>query len=97
MNGTGSSTHCCLAEGMAWFVEEDGVLVIDELSRCSRRLSYPEAAVWDLLVRGHGTRRAASLLRDGFAFTEPEAEALVANCLREWSVAGWLNLSGQEG
>jgi hypothetical protein len=97
MNYGSSSTYCRLAEGMIWFVEEHGVLVIDELSRCSRLLSYPEAAVWDLLVRGFSARRAAMLLHGVFALSESAAEVLVTNCLREWSDAGWLNVSDLEG
>jgi len=97
MNTASSSAHCSLAEGVTWLVEEHGILVIDELSRRSQLLQYPEAAVWDLLVRGHGTRRAATLLRWILAIPEPTAETLIKNCLQEWSDAGWLCESDQEG
>jgi len=92
MNYVSASTYCRVAQGVSWFVEEHGVLIIDELSRDSVRLSYPEAAVWDLLVRGSSTLRTASLLREGFALTESEARILVENCVRQWRDIAWLNV-----
>ena len=79
-----------LAAGVSWVVQEAGVLVIDELARRSVLLSYPQAAVWDLLARGCDRRCAAGMLRWILAVDAPEADGQVKRCLEEWIEAGWM-------
>lgn len=84
------------AAGVSWVVQDRGVEVLDEAARRSQRLGYPEAAVWELLLRGHDVPAAAEMLRWVLDVPPEEARELVERCLGEWTRAGWLEASGRE-
>lgn len=79
-----------LSPGVTWIVRDPGVLVIDELARCAETLSYPEAAVWELLCRGHRWDKVISLLTAVLGVAEEEARARAERCLHEWQTKGWM-------
>jgi len=81
---------CCAAPGIRWLVEEYGVLVIDELARRSEALSYPEAAVWELLLRGHSLPETVRMFSHIAGVTDEQAQTSVERCIDRWRQAGWL-------
>jgi hypothetical protein len=83
--------------GMSWVVQAHGVRVSDELARRSETLDYPEAAIWELLLRGHSVREAGAALQWILEVPADQAQGLVARCVREWTGAGWLETKGGEG
>jgi len=78
------------APGIRWLVEEHGVLVIDELARRSEVLSYPEAAAWELLQRGHSLPETVRMFRHIAGVTDQQAQTSVEQCIDRWRQAGWL-------
>ena len=49
------------------------------------KLTYPEAALWDFVVRGIAEGRMAAMIRHIGGFPDPAAaSAFVDRCLREW-------------
>ena len=80
----------CAASGIRWLAEEHGVLVIDELARRSEALNYPEAAVWELLLRGHSLPETVSMLKYIAGITDERAQLCVEQCVDRWCKAGWL-------
>jgi hypothetical protein len=84
------NSRCRAALGVSWVVQEHGVVVLDELARRSAPLAYPEAAVWELLLREHPTHEAATALRWILNLPADQAQLLVERCVREWTESGWL-------
>lgn len=82
--------------GVSWLVQGAGVLVIDEVARRSLMLAYPEAAVWELLLRGHDARQAGAMLRWIVGDSEQEAHSHVERYVQEWSKAGLIAAANGE-
>ena len=78
------------AIGVRWVVEARGIRVIDELARCTQVLQYPEAGVWELLMRGHSLQQTSSMISHIAALSSEQADALVEQCVGAWRKAGWL-------
>jgi hypothetical protein len=76
--------------GITWVVQDRGVLVIDELARSSKTLSYPEAAVWELLFRDHCLSTAVAMLGWILGIAEEEAQEHTRRCIHEWLETGWI-------
>lgn len=76
-----------VAPGLSWVVENGGVQIVDEVARQSERVGYPEAVVWELLVRGHNERQAGDRLRWILGVGADEAHAMVRRCRDGWTVA----------
>jgi hypothetical protein len=83
-------TACRLSPGITWIVRDRGVLVVDELARRSETLSYPEAAVWELLCRGHCLSRVVAMLIAILGVAEEEAQECTERCVHEWLEEGWM-------
>jgi len=98
MAGEIQATRYRPCAGVSWLVQGAGVLVIDEMARRSLMLAYPEAAVWELLLRGHDARHAGAMLRWIVGDSEQEAHSHVGRCVQEWSKAGLITAteSGEE-
>ena len=79
-----------LSPGITWIVQKSGVLVIDERSRDSEKLNYPDAIVWELLCRGHSPAKAANMLGFILGVTAQKAQEHIELCIREWLDAGWI-------
>lgn len=78
------------APGLSWVVQSHGVLVVDDLARQATTLSYPEAAVWELLLRGHTADHSGVLLQWIMGLPAGAAQAAVADAVTAWSLAGWI-------
>jgi hypothetical protein len=86
------------AAGVAWAVDAQGVRVT-RAGAVVATLTYPEAAVWDFVVRGINDARTRVMVRHigGFA-TETEAAALVEICVERWRRDGLIaDASGGHG
>lgn len=79
-----------LSPGIIWIVQYRGVEVVDELSRQSETLFYPEAAIWDLLCRGHCQNKVSIMLTFILDVLEKETKELTEQCISRWLKAGWI-------
>jgi hypothetical protein len=76
--------------GISWVVQEHGVSVLDEIARTATLLDGAEAAVWELLLRGHDCHRAAAMLQVIAGSPAKDAAAIVERCLQQWQTKGWV-------
>ena len=85
------------AAGVSWVVQDEGVRLIDELSRQVETLAHPAAAAWELLARGHDAARAAEMFGWIAGLPAGQAAAEVRRYIRQWTDAGWLEPGGNAG
>ena len=78
------------AQGVSWVAQGNGVRVLDEVSRRSEVLSYPEAAVWDMACRGRDGAYISANLRWIVGDERRVSEDEVHACLSRWLQAGLL-------
>lgn len=83
------------APHMAWVVEVDGVVLMDNLTGALHRLGYPDAAVWDLVGREPTVSGLAIKIGPIAALDPKAAEFYVVRKLEEWAEAGLL-VAGEE-
>ncbi|MEK7407750.1 MAG: hypothetical protein AAB225_21970 [Acidobacteriota bacterium] len=93
--GSGIKYRC--PPQVAWTVESDGILLLNAATASSRRLRYPEAAVWDWISRGESCDR---IMRKTAAVAKMETETarrLVLEAVRSWVEAGFLVVENGDG
>jgi hypothetical protein len=78
------------APGVRWAVERSGILIF-LADGTTQFLSYPHAALWDLLVRDFDRRKSVSLMTVIAGCSDVEAENLVATELDSWRSLGLLS------
>ncbi|MDR2549546.1 MAG: hypothetical protein LBD10_05020 [Desulfobulbus sp.] len=71
-------------------VERQGIVLLDPQRNRQLHLAYPEAAVWDLLIRRWPATTMRSMLAVIAGIGEDEADRLIAVCLDRWRTEGWL-------
>lgn len=76
-----------VAPGIRWAVEQDGVMIF--ASTGSTRLTYPEAALWDLLTSGRSLDDCTRLFAIITSAPEHEARHTITQTLQNWANAGW--------
>ncbi|MBI5084847.1 MAG: hypothetical protein HZB13_09655, partial [Acidobacteria bacterium] len=79
-----------------WTVEQQGIAVFAPGVERPLRLSYPEAAVWELLTRGQSSDVTAGKLRAIAHLDESGAEGLVRRQLKAWLAAGLIQRGGAD-
>jgi hypothetical protein len=78
------------AEQIRWAVEAAGVVLINGATGAATSLSYPEAAIWDLITRGDSSEKIAAKLC-AIAGLEPvAARKFVLDTVEAWRKAGFL-------
>jgi hypothetical protein len=77
------------APGVRWAVEEDGIL-LDDGAGCIAKVGYPDAAVWDFMVRGYRYGQLVELMTHIAGLDEAAAGELVGECLERWAEGGVL-------
>jgi hypothetical protein len=77
-------------EYVQWAVEQRGILLIDTRSGRQCMLTYPQAAVWDLLSRGHDVPAVIDLITAIASLDLEAAAKLVHDCLEAWVRRGFL-------
>jgi len=80
----------------AWVVEPRGVALIHLAHGRRRELACPEAAIWDLAVRGRTRDDIRSMMEVIAGIGPHEAQTLVDSCLAQWLEEGWLIPGGLE-
>jgi len=83
-------TRCRPARHVAWAVETKGVFVLDRATGTATFLSYPEAAIWDLAVRGETGDLIAGELSLIASLQPEESRKLVAETLERFRSEGFL-------
>jgi hypothetical protein len=84
------------AKTVGWAVEPTGILVLDAAAGRSVFLGYPEAAAWDLIVRGNPPARVAAQLAHIASVAPAEAGRLTGELLARWCAEGLLE-EGESG
>lgn len=79
-----------LADHISWVVEQQGILLIDRRTNRHTWLSYPEAAIWDLVARKIPEKRLLRMLAVISATNEREAAKLLQRCLEKLHKDNWL-------
>lgn len=80
---------CRAAPGVHWLVGRTSLTVVDRLG-ASGRVAYPEAAVWDFLVRGHSPAEASHLVAAVASLDPAGAAEVVRASIERWIACGWL-------
>ena len=78
------------APDVFWTVQSAGVLVLNARTGVSAELRYPEAAVWDLLMRGRDRMRMVRILSVVAGLTTPSARREIERCIAQWQLSGWI-------
>ena len=78
------------APHVMWAVETRGVILVDQNTESAQTLSYPQAAVWDLINRGYSFDQTVRMLCAIAATEAKEAERFLLESLDEWAEAGFL-------
>lgn len=87
-NNRGSVRWSC-GPHILWSVLDDGLLVINRRSGATRRMGYPEAAVWDLLSRGRSMDQVHAFLGAVLKTDQARAQLRMDRFLELWSEAGF--------
>jgi len=74
------------APGVRWAVEREGIMVINGAQAVE--IGYPEAALWDLVVREVPWPRAVGMLSAIARISDVEAAKLAGDTLHEWAASG---------
>lgn len=74
----------------AWAVEQRGVRVIRRDTGTSRHLDYPEAALWDLLIRRVPSSRLIAMMGTLTGEAPPAIRAWITRTVRQWNNEGWI-------
>ena len=88
------SERYAAAPGVAWTVERRGVLLLGD---GGRMLAYPEAAIWDLLVRGNTLDQVSGKLSAIAGVPAEAARRLTGEWVERWSGEGLLTPGGSRG
>jgi hypothetical protein len=80
---------CCkVVDGVSWTVERTAVTVFAPHLDRALRLDYPEAAIWDLAVRGQPVARIAVKLEWISGLDAAQARSFVAAAVGRWLASG---------
>ena len=80
---------CRAAPGVHWLVGRTSLTIVDRRG-ASSRVAYPEAAVWDFLVRGYSPAEASNLVAATASLDRAGAAELVRTSIAGWVACGWL-------
>lgn len=78
-----------VGRGVRWSVERVTLTLVDAKGNV-HTLRYPEAAVFDLLSRGHPFEKVVSLTAHIASLDAAGADALVRSTLEEWADGGFV-------
>ena len=77
------------APDVVWSAEPDGIRLVSSTRPVTVKLSYPEAALWDFVVRGVNEARITVMIRHiGGMADDAAASTFVSRCLGEWQRQG---------
>lgn len=77
------------ADGVHWIVGRSALTVVDRRG-AARVVGYPEAAVWDFVVRGYSMAETSTLVAAVAARDVTDAADLVRSAIDGWVGAGLL-------
>ena len=87
--------HC--APGIGWSVEIRNIILINKLTGSVCNLSYPEAAVWDLISRGYSFDKLVGMLSVISAKDSAEAKRFIVQTVDDLTEEGFLIKSKANG
>ncbi|MDO8589613.1 MAG: hypothetical protein Q7T82_21520 [Armatimonadota bacterium] len=82
---------------VSWAAQSNGLLLMRQDTGASATLSYPEAAIWDLLSRNVGYERVVKIISAMERIGADRAADVVESAVRQWLVDGWLVNGGDDG
>lgn len=80
----------CVPADVRWTVETDGVVLCREPDGYSRKLEYPQAALWDFLVHRNTIEEMLPKLALVAGLSWEEAELLLSETMQELQQEGFL-------
>jgi hypothetical protein len=84
----------CCAPGVFWVVEKNGIRLFGGQPGQTLFLSYPEAALWDLITQEYSFLRAEMVLTHTFSFPPGETAHFMAHWLERLTQDGYLQKTG---
>jgi hypothetical protein len=81
------------APNVVWSIERRGVRLLNTASRASQMISYPQAAIWDLVCRN--VPRIPEKMAAIAGLPPAEADSLVSEALEQWVRDGFLEEEGR--
>jgi hypothetical protein len=84
-------------DDVSWAVETHGIILLNHRMRKTRFLSYPHAAVWDLISRGYTRNKVVRMLSAISSKKIWEAERLLIESLEDLAAAGFLTIGENRG
>jgi hypothetical protein len=90
-------SFCSIADHIQWAVQSDGIHVIDTKTGCQHHLSYPQAAVWDMLSRHYGRDAMAQRIAPIAGVDSATAGRLVDETLSGWCAEGLVKMEHRGG
>jgi hypothetical protein len=87
-----SDLFCSIADHIRWAVQINGIHVSDTKTGCQYHLSYPQAAVWDMLSRHYGREAMAQRIAPIAGLDCETAGRLVDETLTRWYAEGLIDM-----
>ena len=78
------------ASHVRWAVTTHGIILVDQSAGSNRLLSYPEAAVWDLITRDFSYTQTVRMLCAIASMKVDEANRFILESLEDWAEDGFL-------
>lgn len=79
------------APNVTWTVDAGCVQLVSVSRGVLARLPYPDAALWDFVVRGVDGSRTIAMMKHIGGFTDDDAvSSFIDARLREWVRKGWI-------
>ena len=75
---------------ITWTIESQGICLMDTRSGNSSYLAYPEAALWDLLMRGYAHPEILEMLSAITSVKKERTTVFIQDCITEWLETGYL-------
>jgi hypothetical protein len=73
---------------ISWVVEQEGICLLQKSTADAFFLSYPKAAVWDLLFQGYTLEHTIQLIGKMFNLDNEDATEQVQNWILDWKESG---------
>jgi hypothetical protein len=67
--------------GLRYIAEPGRIVLLDTQTGRALHLEYPDAAIWDMMIRGYQHRRIADSLQDIAHLTAAHADQLICDLL----------------
>lgn len=76
-----------------WTIESDGIHIINSMANKQLFLTYPEAALWQLLANGHSLEKTAELFSYIINDKLENSNKMILSIINNWENIGMVEVS----